>query len=86
MKDFLCFRTMITPTVIQLVFWLVTIFCVFASIYVIFVNKNYSIGLQILIFGPLLTRVVCEMSIVIFRINDNLKKISQQLSESDQVL
>ncbi len=82
MKDFLCFRSMMTPTLLQIIFWLGTIFAVFAGLYVIFIHHKFSIGLQILILGPLLLRVLCEMMIVIFRVNDNLKKISQQLSDS----
>ena len=84
MKNFLCFRTMITPALIQIIFWISVIFSVFAAAYVIFANHDISIGLQILIFGPLLTRMLCEMMIVIFRINDNLKKISDQLANPKQ--
>jgi len=80
MKDFLCFRSMITPAIIQILFWLVALFCVFAGLFVMIHNHHYGIGLQILILGPLLTRVLCEMLIVLFRINDNLKQLNQQLS------
>ncbi|HYF98286.1 MAG TPA: DUF4282 domain-containing protein [Coxiellaceae bacterium] len=83
MKDFLCFRTMLTPLLLQVVFWLSLVFCLFAGIYVMLVNHNISIGLQILILGPLSTRVFCEITIIIFRINDNLKTISHQLAKTD---
>ena len=83
MKDFLNFRSMITPALIQVFFWFSLVFCAFAAIYVMVANHNYRIGFQILILGPLLTRVFCEMWIIIFRINDNLTNINQQLSNNN---
>lgn len=69
-KEVLKFHQMITPIVIQVVFWL--------GILGILITFLATVGQQVvpaivlLIFGPLFWRMYCEIFIVIFRINENL--------------
>jgi hypothetical protein len=80
MRDFLLFRRMLTPILIQLIFWLGVIACIFTGIVDIARNETLS-GLQILILGPILVRVFCEVLILFFRINETLTEIKNTVKE-----
>ncbi len=82
MRNFLCFKTMLTPIIIQIFFWICLFFSVFSALYVMYSRHSFGIGIQILIFGPLVARIFCEMTMVIFRINDNLTDINRKLTHS----
>ena len=80
MGDFLKFRRMITPIIIQIVFWIGIIGIVVLGILAIVdgvsdesdVGEVIIGGVLILIIGPLLWRVFCEVLILTFRIIENL--------------
>jgi hypothetical protein len=76
MGDFLRFETMITPVVIQMVFWIAALVAVIIGI-VTMAQGGLSVlvGLLILILGVLGARIYCEILIVFFRINDHLRGI-----------
>ena len=76
MRDFFAFRTMITGSVIQVVFVLGLIGIVIGSIGAI-ANDQAAAGLLILIFGGLYWRILCELLIVVFRMNSSLNVIRQ---------
>ncbi|MBN1396230.1 MAG: DUF4282 domain-containing protein [Pirellulales bacterium] len=76
MEDFLKFKKMVTPIIIQVLFWLGVIACVLAGI-VQLLNGDVF-GLLTLIIGPLGVRVYCEILIVIFSINDTLTEIKNK--------
>lgn len=77
MKDVLCFRKMITPIIIQFLFWVAIAVCV-----VVFamhcVAGKYWVALQVIILGPLVVRVAAEVTLVLFRIYDMLVQINQK--------
>jgi Domain of unknown function (DUF4282) len=77
MNDFLRFETMITPVLIQVLFWLVVIACVITGILAIAYGdeRDVVIGLGFIFLGPILARIYAEILIVIFRINDHLRQI-----------
>lgn len=74
MRDFFAFRTMITGSVIQVVFVLGLIGIVIAGIGAI-ANDQAPAGLLILVFGLLYWRILCELLIVVFRMNSSLTAI-----------
>ena len=76
MRDFFAFRTMITGSVIQVVFVLGLIGIVIGSIGAI-ANDQAAAGLLILIFGGFYWRILCELLIVVFRMNSSLNAIRQ---------
>ncbi len=89
MKDFLAFRTMLTPILIQIIFWVGAGICVAIGL-VYFVSgftaqygggSNILKGLAILILGPLTVRIYCEILIIFFRINETLTEIKHALEE-----
>ena len=76
MRDFFAFRTMIAGSVIQVVFVLGLIGIVIGSIGAI-ANDQTVAGLLIFIFGALYWRILCELLIVVFRMNSSLNAIRQ---------
>ena len=84
MRDFLAFRTMITPVVIQILFWVGVALCIIFGIGYILVGSRYGAagpfyGLMLIIFGPLVVRIYCEILIIFFRINETLTEIKHDL-------
>lgn len=77
MKDFLLFRRMLTPSIIQVLFWIGVILCIWAGIHNM-LNHAIPHGLQILLIGPILLRILCEFLLVVFRINKSLTEIAVQ--------
>ena len=83
MWDFLTFRKMLTPIVIQILFWLGVVACILGGIGAILAGvaridrtpELIGIGILAVVFGPLVMRIYCEWLIVLFRINDTLTDI-----------
>jgi hypothetical protein len=70
--------------VIPVVFWVGVVICVLVGLMRLFVGIQYvSIvslfsALFTIIVGPLLVRVSCELTILLFRIYDTLQEIKEQ--------
>jgi hypothetical protein len=79
MSDFLTFRKMITTLIIQAIFWLGVIVTVVAGLGMLADEK--AGGLLLIILGPLVVRIYCELLIVIFRINETLTEIRNLLEK-----
>lgn len=82
MGDFLTFRRMITPIIIQLVFWLGLIGILVLGIVVIVDGATGEtdggavlLGVLFIIFAPMIWRVFCELMILVFRILERLAKL-----------
>lgn len=74
MRDFLRFETMITPIVIQVIFWLAVIVAIIAGIAQIVHGGTAIItGILTIIFGPLVARIYCDVVVLFFRINGHLR-------------
>ena len=94
MTDFLAFRRMITPLIIQIVFWIGTVASVVAGMIMItggFTERYGStrgtdvlLCLAVLLVGPLLIRVYCELLILAFRMNETLRDIRTSLVGSPE--
>ncbi|MCL6620490.1 MAG: DUF4282 domain-containing protein [Syntrophobacterales bacterium] len=89
MRDFLTFRTMLTPLLIQAVFWVgaalavvVGLACVVRGLAAPHGGGPYVFwGLVLFLLGPLVVRLYCEIFIVFFRINETLTEIRHVLEE-----
>ena len=89
MKDFLAFRTMLTPVIIQAIFWLGAAVCVIAGLVFILSGvgqygggPNVIKGFVLLFLGPMAVRIYCEILIIFFRINETLTEIKHTLEGS----
>ena len=76
MGDFLRFETMITPALIQILFWLAVAISVIVGIIMIAATGDAR-GILLIVFGPLVARIYAELLIVFFRINDHLRHIDR---------
>jgi hypothetical protein len=85
MNDFLSFRKMVTPLIIQIVFWVLCgLYALWAIGILVFSTMQggvvgFLVGLigALIAFavGVLLVRIWCELIILLFRIYDELKAI-----------
>jgi hypothetical protein len=80
MGDFLRFETMITPVLIQILFWLGAVVSIVIGIMAFAFgasdnHQNVAIGLGFIILGPIVLRIYAEILIIVFRINDHLRHI-----------
>lgn len=89
MQDFLFFRKMVTPMIIQVVFWIGVVGVVVSGLIslVAGIATKYGggpmvfSGLMMIVLGPIVVRIYCELLIVIFSINDNLNDIRNSLKD-----
>jgi NADH:ubiquinone oxidoreductase subunit 6 (subunit J) len=87
MRDFLAFRTMVTPVIIQVLFWIGAILCLITGVIMIiygatqFQDQEYYLwkGVLLFVLGPLVVRVYCEILIIFFRINETLTEIKHAI-------
>jgi len=77
MKDFLTFRKMLMPILIQVLFWIGVVAVVIGGIYTMTQKNGVPSGLAILILGPIGVRLYAELLIVIFKINDTLIEVKK---------
>lgn len=95
MGEFLSFKRMITPIIIQVVFWIAVVLIIIGGLITIVggllqLGSREPVaglgtalgGLLIIIFGPLVARVYAEVLMVLFRINETLTDISESLSKT----
>lgn len=78
MDDFLSFRRMITPFIIQVVYIVATLFVFVSGLAVIILGLNDDNSSEVLagvgtsLLGPVVLRLYCEILIVVFRMNETL--------------
>lgn len=77
-KDFLAFKKMITPTFIQIIFWLGVAGAVIFGLISIF-SGDFLPGLLTLILGPIMVRIYCEIMIVFFRMQQSLHEMNSKM-------
>jgi len=78
MGDFLSFRKMITPVIIQIIFWIGVAAAIIGGIVVLAAADEAGtkvLGLLYMILGPFYWRVACEIVILFFRMNETLTDI-----------
>ena len=76
MSDFFNFKKMITPEIIKIIFGIETFLFLLLGLK-IWISGS-SIGFVIIILGIVISRVSCEVLIVIFSINESLREISKK--------
>lgn len=79
MKDFLTFRKMLTPWLVQFLFWAAMIIFVVVAVIDIIQHVSWRVVLEIIILGPLATRIICEILILFFKMNDHLVAIKEKI-------
>jgi len=77
LKSIFFFDAMLTPKIITAVYWLLLTGVVLSGIGTM-MAQNFFLGLMIILFGALGVRIWCELLIVLFKINDNLRKLADK--------
>lgn len=83
MWNYLLFKKMIMPIIIQIIFWGLSALCVAAGIYIAIVRLNPAKGIAIALLSPLIIRIACEIIMVFFRIHQTLLNIEKKLALPD---
>lgn len=91
MEDYLRFRKMITPLIIQVLFWIGVVVSIVAGILTIISGAQAPVGGGMMIFsgivwlflGPLVTRIYCELVIIFFSINQNILEVRKALEKDE---
>lgn len=86
MKEFLHFDKLITPSIIKFVFWIGAGLSILAGIIQLIAGaaSPYGGGIQVfsglltIIFGPILTRIYCELLIIFFKVHETLLEIKNK--------
>lgn len=89
MEEYLTFRKMLTPVVIQVLFWTGVLACLVAGLVMIVsgASARYGGGGEVLsgvltlVLGPIIVRIWCEVLIVVFRILDTLTQIKDKIGK-----
>ena len=91
MEDFLKFKKMVTPVIIQILFWIGLITCIILGIVSIAVGVTSHAGgttvlkgIGWLVLGPIGVRIYCEILIVIFSINNTLTDLKNLLKPQQE--
>ena len=75
--DYLSFRAMVTPVLIQAIFWIGVVLVVLSGLGALFGGAVLS-GLGLILLGPLFIRIYCEIFIVLFKINDGVQALNRR--------
>jgi len=83
MSDFMQFKKMLTPVIIQILFWLGSILSVLVCLGLLIfgLEEEKLLGLILILLGPIVVRIYGELLIVVFTINDTLTEIHRSLKE-----
>ncbi len=77
------FKKMLTPVIIQILFWLGSILSVLVCLGLLIfgLEEEKLLGLILILLGPIVVRIYGELLIVVFTINDTLTEIHRSLKE-----
>jgi len=89
MGDFIKFRKMITPAIIQVLFWAGAAVTVLAGLVTMATSfgrygggaATFFGGFLMMILGPVAVRIYCELLILLFRMNETLTDIKNGLAK-----
>jgi Domain of unknown function (DUF4282) len=85
-KDLLHFDKMLTPKIIKITYYILIVILALlgiANFFSAFSSRGYAVegilgGLVMLVVGPILVRVYCELLTVLFEIHKNLQEINER--------
>ena len=81
---FWTFKKMITPVLIQALFWIESIACVIVGCVMLDSEASVPMGLALIFLGPVAVRVKCELLIIFFKMYDSLTEILQEIKREEK--
>lgn len=93
MNKILAFEKMLTPIIIQAIFWIGSLACVIIGVLNLAAATDAApgdgalklIGVLWILIGPIVVRVYCEFIIVVFLIHSTLVEIKSNTSEKNRL-
>ena len=87
--DFVKFRKMITPAIIQVLFWVGAAASVLSGLFIMASSfgrygggaATFLGGIFMIVLGPVVVRIYCELLILFFRMNETLTEIKNGLAK-----
>jgi len=76
-KDLLTLNKFITPVIMTVVYWILMVIAIVASLAMLFSGAVIQ-GILALILAPIYVRVLCELMILLFKIHGVLCEIRDQ--------
>ncbi len=94
MGEFLSFNKMLTPTIIKIVFFVECALSIIVGLVMFFsgLSNDFGGGLQvfmgivIIVAGPFVSRISCELLIVLFKMHENLRIIARNVEENNSTV
>jgi hypothetical protein len=80
-NDYLKFNKMITPVIIQVLFWVLVAAAILLGLGALYAHQVVA-AIAFIILGPIFARVWAEMVIIYFKIYDAVQTIAQKKTES----
>ena len=80
-RDLLFLDEMLTPKIINIIYWLILFFMVISGLAIMFTGMTFFSfigGMLTIIMGAVGARIWCEILIVIFKIHENLRKLADK--------
>ncbi len=74
LRSIFFFDAMLVPKIITGVYWFLLVGVMVSGLGMMFAGSFFG-GLMVLLFGAVGVRIWCELLIVLFKINDHLKKM-----------
>ena len=77
MRDLFVFDEMLTPKIITFIYWLFLFLSVVSGLTTMFAG-SFLMGVGIIVGGIIMSRIYCELMIVLFKIHENIKKLAEK--------
>ncbi|HBO38432.1 MAG TPA: hypothetical protein DD638_07190 [Pasteurellaceae bacterium] len=79
-KELFLFNKLVTPKIIVVIYWVSLVAVVLSGLGMMFGSYPGAIiqGLLIIVLGSLFARIWCELSLIFFKINENLEKLNRK--------
>ncbi|AHF01920.1 membrane protein [Thiomicrospira aerophila AL3] len=77
LRSIFFFDAMLVPKIITAVYWLLLAGVVISGLGMMWAGSFFG-GLMLILFGAVGVRIWCELLIVLFKINDHLKKMAEK--------
>lgn len=82
MREIFYFESMLTPKIITFAYWLLLLIVCVAGLGTILGGGmsfgKFLMGIAIIVLGAFFSRIWCELLIVLFKIDENIKKIADK--------
>lgn len=87
MQNILFLNKFYTPKIINVIYWISVVLYILAGLFLVIEGYDAEERLQglfLLVFGPVLSRIMAELTVVPFRIYDKVCKIADKMAADEE--